>query len=521
MNSNAELAASASDLAEVRSVASEADSEVSMATTLPTLAKPHWESWRFRGKLVDRKSSGKLASKSSSSKLGGKVGDKAKAAATKVQAAWRRTSLAVWLSILDKAAGSEKALKKVALMLQNVGPAGGQALGKLILYLSGPGTTALARARKRALIGLLRSGTKLVNFALKTVLPRFMTPTRRQVQNQLAALHNAGAGLPLGEEGPAQNYTLEILRADDAGNLWRRVEGAEGGEARYERVFFGLDALTSSVAKCLGSLRPCPFDSTPVQPRGLIKRTTCRVDTRLVKREKGVSRKAARERHLANADVDLVTDCADRYLEQIYSPPVAQALQKVIPRRAKSMLDFEYPVDFMPRAMRDDPENVLSLDLDVDIAVRFDSPEPLFNLDSTGLGDFTSVAKVQNDTRFVFFIRGHHGFPSLGTFELKNFKLEARALAWWDVFDSKIDLAFTKEDPPKVSWDIEVALGGAAMPLPDCIEDHFLGGLTSLVMRCFNRAYPLHLDIDEMNREEAELQERWGCGGLDDDTHVC
>ena len=451
---------------------------------------------------------------------GSKAGDKAKAAATKVQASWRRTSLAVWLSILDKAAGSEKALKRVAAMLQNMGPAGGQALGKLILYLSGPGTSVVARARKRALIGLLRSGAKLVNFALKTVLPRFMTPTRRQVQNQLAALHNAGTGLPLGEEGPAQNYTLEILRADDADRLWRRVEGPAGGEARYERVFLGLDALTSGVARCLGSPQVCPFDSTPVQPRGLIKRTTCRVDTRLVKREKGVSKKAYREQQVANADVDLVTDCADRYLAQTYWPPLAHALQKAIPRRAKSMLDFEYPADFMPRAMRDDPENVISLDVDIDIALRFDSPEPLFNLDS-GLGDFTSVAKVQNDSRFVFFVRGHNGYPSLGTFELKNFKLEARALAWWDVFDSKFDLAFTKEDPPKVSWDIEVALGGAALPLPDCIEDHFLGGLTSMVMRTFNRAYPLHLDIAAMNEEEAELQERWGCEAVDEDDNVC
>jgi len=72
--------------------------------------------------------------------------------------------------------------------------------------------------------------------------------------------------------------------------------------------------------------------------------------------------------------------------------------------------------------------------------------------------------------------------PSLGTFELKNLKLEARCLAWWDIFDSTLDVAFTKEDPPHVSWDIEVALGGAGLPLPDCIEDSFLSWLTRLVM---------------------------------------
>ena len=67
----------------------------------------------------------------------------------------------------------------------------------------------------------------------------------------------------------------------------------------------------------------------------------------------------------------------------------------------------------------------------------------------------------------------------------------------------------------------DVALGGAALPLPDCIEDHFLGGLTSMVMRTFNRAYPLHLDIAAMNEEEAELQERWGCEAVDEDDNVC
>mmetsp|Transcript_25177 Transcript_25177/g.72419 ORF Transcript_25177/g.72419 Transcript_25177/m.72419 type:complete len:88 (+) Transcript_25177:423-686(+) len=62
------------------------------------------------------------------------------------------------------------------------------------------------------------------------------------------------------------------------------------------------------------------------------------------------------------------------------------------------MLDFDYPPDFMPRAMRDDPSHVLALDIDVDVAVRFDSKEPLFDLGAQpGLSDFTSVAAVDND----------------------------------------------------------------------------------------------------------------------------
>ena len=68
-----------------------------------------------------------------------------------------------------------------------------------------------------------------------------------------------------------------------------------------------------------------------------------------------------------------------------------------------------------------------------------------------------------------------------------------------------------------------MALGGAGLPLPDCIEDSFLSWLTRLVMlgwlsdvettvtaeqesceqvmRSFNRAYLLHLDLEQ---EEAD-----------------
>ena len=45
--------------------------------------------------------------------------------------------------------------------------------------------------------------------------------------------------------------------------------------------------------------------------------------------------------------------------------PLASALKQHLPRRLKSMLDFDYPPDFMPRAMRDDPSHVLALDIDV------------------------------------------------------------------------------------------------------------------------------------------------------------
>jgi len=171
-----------------------------------------------------------------------KVSKRAHQAATKLQATWRKASTAVWLALLDKASGSERAMARVSKMLLGMGDAGGQALGKLILFLAAPGNSALSRTRKRALVKLLRSAVKLVNVALKTVLPRYLKPSRRKVQKLLAELHNSGEGQPLGEEdseGIAKNLLLEVLRADSAGRLWRRVVSPEDGSAAYELVPFG------------------------------------------------------------------------------------------------------------------------------------------------------------------------------------------------------------------------------------------------------------------------------------------
>jgi len=221
-----------------------------------------------------------------------KVSKRAHQAATKLQATWRKASTAVWLALLDKASGSERAMARVSKMLLGMGDAGGQALGKLILFLAAPGNSALSRTRKRALVKLLRSAVKLVNVALKTVLPRYLKPSRRKVQKLLAELHNSGEGQPLGEEdseGIAKNLLLEVLRADSAGRLWRRVVSPEDGSAAYELVPFGPRCWRQPA---------CPFDSEPVQARGLVKRCTCRVDTKLIKAEKGVSKAEARRRQV-------------------------------------------------------------------------------------------------------------------------------------------------------------------------------------------------------------------------------
>ena len=93
--------------------------------------------------------------------------------------------------------------------------------------------------------------------------------------------------------------------------------------------------------------------------RGLIKRFTCRVDTRVIKPEKGVSAAEARRRHHEAQEVDLVTVYADKYLEDTYPSLLAKCMQRAIPRRLKATLDFDYPSDFMPRAMRDKPLEVI------------------------------------------------------------------------------------------------------------------------------------------------------------------
>ena len=100
----------------------------------------------------------------------------------------------------------------------------------------------LAAIMRTAIPKMLWSVVKLVNVALKTVLPRYLKPSRRKVQKLLAELHNSGEGQPLGEEdseGIAKNLLLEVLRADSAGRLWRRVVSPEDGSAAYELVPFG------------------------------------------------------------------------------------------------------------------------------------------------------------------------------------------------------------------------------------------------------------------------------------------
>ena len=431
-------------------------------------------------------------------------------AARTVQAGFRRVSSGCWMKVLDRASSCSGVVGFMQRRLLAMGDAGGRAAANLVVACSSGGDDVLARARKRALICLLRSSVKLASRCLKALLPQYLTPSRLQAQEAIAALHNSGRGMPLGapdSEGPAKNFTLEVLRMDADGRLWRRVAEAHGS-CRYEPV---------ASRGCVSRRPSHAFDTEPVSSKGLIKRFTCRVETRIVEPERGlvgrvldlwaptrVSAAEPRSQQQEAQGRDLVSEYADAYLAKKYPAPLARCLQRAIPRRLKSVLDFDYPPDFLPRAMRDNPSEVISLDLDLDLAVRLDSREPLFDVSAMKLGDFTSTAKHENDVRLVFFVRGHNGFPSLGTLELRSLRLEAAALAWWDVFDGAIDLAFKKDEPLRIAWDIEVGLGGAHLPLPSCVEDSFLAWLTGVVMRSFNRAYPLHVELAPVDADPQE-----------------
>ena len=36
---------------------------------------------------------------------------------------------------------------------------------------------------------------------------------------------------------------------------------------------------------------------------------------------------------------------------------------------------------------------------------------------------------------------------------------------WWDVFDDRISLAFVRESPPDLNWDVELSLLGCGLPM--------------------------------------------------------
>ena len=231
--------------------------------------------------------------------------------------------------------------------------------------------------------------------------------------------------------------------------------------------------------------------------KGLIKSFTCRLKPKVVRPL--VAGSAAASGHdvmqldESSARIDLVEQRANEYLHKSF-PCFGKMLSRAIPRSLKKMLPFTLPENYMPRQFRDQPAEVVSIDVDLDVGMRTDSTEPIFD---SSLGRFTSTARVKNDARLAIELRGHNGWPSLGVIELKYLRVEARMMVWWDIFDHVLAFAFVRHDPPVVHWDIELALGPSCVHLPDMLEDTLLSKVTSLLMRSFCRANPIFIKLKE------------------------
>ena len=101
---------------------------------------------------------------------------------------------------------------------------------------------------------------------------------------------------------------------------------------------------------------------------------------------------------------------------------------------------------------------------------------------------------------------------------VKWLTLHANATVWWDVLDHKMSIAIEHggdddgdgrdggggEESPRLSWDVEMSVGGCGLPLPDCIEDALLSRIGKLVLCSFNRVNLLNVDFDEIGEPEHE-----------------
>mmetsp|Transcript_61457 Transcript_61457/g.102285 ORF Transcript_61457/g.102285 Transcript_61457/m.102285 type:complete len:543 (+) Transcript_61457:54-1682(+) len=391
---------------------------------------------------------------------------------------------------------------------------------------------------QKAFLKVLRSSVALTRLFLEHVLPHYMVQARRQIQKALADMHNKGEGIPLGQDGVMANYTLEVLRVNYTGSQAHRRVISQDGNVSYNLVRKGNLCETTE-----------RFGPEPIKSRGIIKRLTVRASPKTVpapsKEEAKALRAAARTKkdeqkkdrhknltskqnkdaakkqaggslqaHSAVAAKDkqpksYIEDAANEYLDNYFSncKCIASLLKRYCGRTFKSHLPIQLPASWLPPLMRDEPEKVLTVDVELDIALRFDSRDALLPAELEKLANFTSLAVQENPFQFELEVRGHNGWPTLGQVMIKNISIEAHCLVWWDVFDDVLELAFIKEDPPHVQWDIELSLFRCGCPLPNCFEDSVLTFLTNLVLRTFNRANPLHLDFAAMTKDSKEGDE--------------
>lgn len=220
-------------------------------------------------------------------------------------------------------------------------------------------------------------------------------------------------------------------------------------------------------------------------------------------------------------------------------------MSAVVATRHHSLLLCLRVVQLLPRAAQ-----VLSLEVDFVLEVRLDSSEATGHIphsdfrpkdiscprgvSPSGLPGLRRDASeggpagAQKGAKFEVAVLGDGCLPSMGFLQIKHLALQvaqsrrcssndshhpqprsefaakgcalhrveqAHAKLWWDVFDKKFDLAFSRDDAARIDWDVELALGGCGLGLPDCIEDKFLSKLSEFVINSFTEQNPISIDL--------------------------
>jgi len=377
--------------------------------------------------------------------------------------------------------------------------------------------SAARTAMVNTLIAALRASSKGLAGALNIVLPRVQQRIRNAVERAIMEAH-LGGGIPLAEHGPLSSLRLEILRLNEDHSAAFEVvhpPAASGGAASSAggEAATHLEPLDPSRAhyKVVRKTNLCAKASLPTQMdepcevkhRGIIKRMTLNVQPRVG------DKITAKDLTYASVE-DSPTKAADDHIDAHYPRCIANCLKAHLPPLVKAHFPFKLPPTWMPPHMRDDPAKVLVLDATIDLVMRTDERGPLpdsVNPHVNKPGVPVSVAQKDNPFQFELAVRGANCMPSLGQIAVKWLTLHAHATIYWDVLDKKMSVAIrsgrsTPELTPELNWDVEVSLGGCGVPMPNWIEDWALSRLGLVVVRSFNRANLIELDLNEMKEQE-------------------
>jgi hypothetical protein len=103
--------------------------------------------------------------------------------------------------------------------------------------------------------------------------------------------------------------------------------------------------------------------------------------------------------------------------------------------------------------------------------------------------------------RFQLQLTGSGCWPTLGQLTVRSVRFRARVALWWDVFESKVHLAFLRAseaaERAQFVWDTDLSLLGCGLPLPEAIEDRCISALVTFILDSHNPANPLVLDLQK------------------------